>query len=120
MTTSTKCYDPPLLTAKDHQQYRKNLAKKGIVKNPHAPFTTNYITYLKYGSRSQTPHEPGGSSNRGSLGSRFCAFMNEDHLHFLRNSSLEDIMTFVALHKNSRIKKLSSSQEYKRIYLMLY
>jgi ABC-type molybdate transport system ATPase subunit len=47
--------------------------------------------------------------------------MDEDPLAFLQNYSREDIMTFLKwLHDNYRIKKLDSSHEYKRIFLMLY
>ena len=47
--------------------------------------------------------------------------MDEDPLVFLQNCSKEDIMTFLKwLHDNYRIKKLDSSHEYKRIFLMLY
>src|SRR2546421_12906917 len=47
--------------------------------------------------------------------------MDEDPLVFLQNCSTEDIMTFLKwLHDNYRIKKLDSSHEYKRIFLMLY
>ena len=47
--------------------------------------------------------------------------MNEDPLNFLKNCTKEDIMTFLKwMHDNYRIKKVSSSQEYKRIFFMLY
>lgn len=47
--------------------------------------------------------------------------MDEDPLVFLQNCSREDIMTFLKwLHDSYRIKKLDSSHEYKRIFLMLY
>jgi hypothetical protein len=47
--------------------------------------------------------------------------MDEDPLIFLQNCSKEDIMTFLKwLHDNYRIKKLDSSHEYTRIFLMLY
>lgn len=47
--------------------------------------------------------------------------MDEDPLTFLQYCSKKDIMTFLKwLHDNSRIKKLDSSHEYKRIFLMLY
>lgn len=47
--------------------------------------------------------------------------MNYDPLTFLTRGEKEDIMTFFKwLHDNSRITKVSTSQEYKRVYFMLY
>ena len=54
--------------------------------------------------------------------SRHCAFLGEDRLTFLVQSTKEDIMTFLKwmLDVYPRIRKRSSVHEYWRVLRMLY
>jgi hypothetical protein len=54
--------------------------------------------------------------------SRHCAFLGEDRLTFLVQSTKEDIMTFLKwmLDVYPRIRKRSSVHEYWRVWCMLY
>lgn len=54
--------------------------------------------------------------------SRHCEFLVEDRLHFLVQSTKEDIMTFLTwiLDYYPRVRKRSSLHEYWRLWCMLY
>lgn len=122
MGSSTKRHHGLPPTAEHYRQYRRQIVEKGITKRHSMLLRQRTPSSLsKHGLKGNTPNQTGQCHRRSSLETRFYEFMNEEPLTYLVRSSKEDIIIFLKwLHDNTHITKLTTAQEYKRVYFILY